>query len=322
VRVAATQERPDYRGCVEVRVLSDSAVFDNIDQEGLPIALDDLFDDRWLGEPVTVVGRVDAAYYPVRSPIRVPSEEYPPSGECRIWYADTAASDQPEPTDCEMDRRDVPEEAVLVDSDGLPVVDRCGLIAVDSFVIQLGDALRLAGTVDAEPTSDVIPVLPDADESLPDDEPIDVRLEPAPPGGNGSRILTTTGEPLLLEDVLVGDAVLVDGALVVDDPDFIRAALVLVDLDRLLERISTGEVADPTPEGFTLLAESNGCSSDAELEVVTDDATRFLRVTITEDGSTGELADGVAAGDRVSATGACQPEGLVADVVLIVVDER
>jgi hypothetical protein len=321
LRVAATDDRPEYRGCVKARVLEETAVFDNVDQDGLPIAIADLFDERWIGERVTVVGLLDRLY-PAMPPIRVPRGHLPPPGSCKLWYRDTPPGQQPPPIGCDLAPDDVPDGAVLIDSSGRPVVDLRGLIAIDSFVVQLGEALRLAATVAGVPTDDVIPVLPDVDQSLPSDAPIDVVLEPAPPGGNGSRVLSTTGEPLLPSDLFDGDAVLVDGVLVPDDPDFVRAALVLVDLDRLLERISTGEVVDPTPAGFTLLADVNGCRTGPELDVWTDEATRILRVTITDEGSTSEIAEAVTAGDEVSVTGACQPEGLVADVVLILVDER
>lgn len=321
VRVAATEDTPDYRGCVTANVLDETSVFDNLGGEGEPIPRADLYDEVWLGEPVTVVGLVDRAY-PARPPIRIPRGHLPPSGKCRVWLDDTPPGRQPSPVECDLDPEDVPDDGVLVDDRGRPVMDLRGLIAVDSFVVQLGDALRLTGFVDGDPIVGEIPFLPDPDQGVASDEVIPVLLAPAPVGGGGSRILSTTGEPLVVGDVLDGDAVLVDGVLRRTKPDVIRAALVLVDLDRLLERLSSGEVADPDADGFVLWPDENACRSGGELDVVTDSATRFLRVTITPEGSTSELADSVRAGDQVSVTGTCQPEGLVADVVLIVVDER
>ncbi len=321
VRVAATDETPEYRGCVKAHVQGDTSVFDNLGGDGDPIPRADLYDDAWLGEAVTVVGLVDRTY-PARPPIRIPPGHLPPRNRCRVWLDGTPPGQQPSPVDCDIAPEDVPENGVLVDRDGRPVMDHRGLLAVDSFVVQLGDALRLTGIVDGEPTTDEIPVLLDADQGVASVEPVAVQLASAPAGGGGTRILSTTGDPLDVADVLDGDAVLVDGVLVLGTPDSIRAALVLVDIDRLLEQLSSGEVADPTEDGFVLLTDENVCRTGSELDVVTDAATRFLRVTITADGSTSELTDRVETGDQVSVTGVCQPEGLVADVVLVVVDER
>ncbi len=321
VRVAATDDTPEYRGCVTVRVADDTAVFDNLGMAGLPIANADLYDESWLGESATVVGRVDRLH-PAAPAVHIPPGHRPPPGECRLWLIGTPPGHQPAPILCDVDPADVPRDALLIDSRGRPVMDHRGLIAFDAFVIQLGEALRLTGIVDAPPTADEIPIVLDPDQSVSAAGAIDVRLEPAPLGGNGSRILSTTGEVLGAEDVLEGDAVLVDGVLVLDSPDFLRAALVLVDIDRLLERLSTGEAIDVSEAGFTLVSEENGCRTGATLEVVTDEATRFLRVTITPDGSMSALTDGVLEGEIVSVTGVCHPEGLVADTVLIVDDER
>ncbi len=322
VPVVGTTELPAYRGCVTARIDAESAFFDNVEDEGRPRALDDLFDETWIGETVTLVGRVDHAL-PAVPVVRVPPGHHPPTGQCRIWYRDRPPGLQPRPIRrCDLDPEDVPTGAILIDDEGRPFIDREGLLTVDAFVVQLGDALRLTGEVDGEPVAGFLPVLLDPDQSVVSVEPVDVELQPAPAGGNGTRILTTTGEPLRLEDVFVADPVTVDGVLVLDDPDFVRAALILVDVDRAGELLVTGEVGELLEDGFELDLESNPCRTGLPLAVTTDDETRTLTVTITEEGSETAVTPGVQLGDEVSVTGLCDPYGLLANIVLVIDDTR
>lgn len=321
VPVVGTVEWPAYQGCLTARLGEQSAFFDNVEREGRPRALDDLFDEAWIGEAITLVGRVDATL-PAVPVVRVPPGHYPPRGACKIWYLGRPPGQQPSPTTCRLEPEDVPERAILIDDRGRPVIDRQGLLTVDAFVVQLGDALRLTGIVDAEPIGDVVPVLLDLDQSVSAADPIDVELQAAPLGGNGTQILTTTGEPLTLEDILESDPVTVDGVLILDDPDFIRAALILVDTHRAGEILVTGEVTDTVEDAFDLDVDTNPCRSGSPLSVTTDDATRFLTVTITDEGSETAVADGPSIGDETSVTGLCDESGLIANIVLVITDER
>jgi len=321
VPVVGTTELPAYDGCVTARVDEDSAFFDNVGDEGRPRALDDLFDEAWIGESVTLVGRVDDTL-PAVPVVRVPPGQYPPAGQCRVWFRGRPPGLQPRPTRCDPEPDEVPADAILIDDAGRPFIDREGLLTVDAFVVQLGAALRLTGVVDGEPVGDFLPVLLDPEQAVSASEPIDVELQAAPPGGNGTRILTTTGEPLALSDVFEADPVTVDGVLVLDDPDFLRAALILVDVDRAGELLVTGEVGELVVDGFELDLENNPCRTGLPLEVTTDDDTRTLTVTITEDGSETAATEGVEVGDEVSVTGLCDASGLIANIVLVIDDTR
>ncbi|MCR9093739.1 MAG: DUF4382 domain-containing protein [bacterium] len=321
VSVAETVELPAQRGCVTARLDEDSAFFDNVESEGRPRALDDLFDEFWVGESVTLVGLVDDTL-PAVPVVRVPPGQRPPRGACRIWFLGRPPGLQPRPTSCDVEPEEIPAAAVLIDDAGRPVIDRQGLLTVDAFVVQLGEALRLSGVVDAPPTVDVLPILLDPDQAVSALDPIDVALQSAPPGGNGTRILTTTGAPLALEDVFEGDPLTVDGVLVLDDPDFIRGALVLVDVERAGELLVTGEVVKVLDDGFELDLDVNPCRSGRPLAVTTDENTRALSVTITEEGSETAVTDGVVVGDEASVTGLCDDTGLIANIVLVIDDQR
>ena len=74
--------------------------------------------------------------------------------------------------------------------------------------------------------------------------------------------------------------------------------------------------------GFVVSTESSLCNHMSELEVFLDDETTLLRIIITEDGSTTEPEDEVSVDDVVSVTGTCDDESLIADVVLVIEDQR
>lgn len=321
IPVVGTGELPAYRGCVTARVRRDTAFFDNVEREGEPRPLADLFDEFWIGETIGFVGRVDPRVAPRRA-VRVPPGHYPPSGACKIWYPGRPPGHQPPPTRCTIDPEDVPDRAVLIDASGRPVIDRQGLLEIDALVVQLGDSLRLTGVVDAAVMDDVLPVLLDSGQPVARDVPIDVLLQAAPMGGNGTRILTTTGVPLEVAEVFAGDPITVDGVLVVDDPDFVRAALVLVDVERAGEALASGEVVEIREGGFVIDLESNPCRTGGSLDVLTDDETREVSVTITDEGSLTSVGVGLELDDQVSVTGWCETDALLASVVLRIDDQR
>lgn len=56
------------------------------------------------GEPVDAQGR----------PLNIPREEYPPAGQCRVWYPNRAPEHQPLPGPCEVVRQQVYPTGVLI----------------------------------------------------------------------------------------------------------------------------------------------------------------------------------------------------------------
>ncbi|MGD8634348.1 MAG: hypothetical protein PVF85_12300 [Anaerolineales bacterium] len=52
---------------------------------------------------------------------------------------------------------------------------------------------------------------------------------PAPAGGNGTKILVQSGEALSSDEIIPPRQVMVDGVLILSDPDYLNSALVIVD---------------------------------------------------------------------------------------------
>lgn len=170
-------------------------------------------------------------------------------------------------------------------------------------------------------------VFVDAGQAISSEEVLLVALQEAPIGRNGTRIFSSTGAPLEPTDIFINDSVMIDGVLILDTPDFLRAALILVDVERADEVISSGVVTRVFADGFEIEIEgradpSSACQNEATLDVLTSEATRRLTVTIDEAGSMTTIGSLVIRGDEVTVTGQCNADGLEANVVLIIDDQR
>lgn len=322
ISVVGENRRFAYRGCVTVQVDETASLFDNIDFGGEPRPLADLFDPNKLGAKVTVVGEIDPSLRP-RERLHVSRGHYPPRDRCKIWYEGRPPGHQPEAIDCPDDRADVPADAILIDDEGRPVRDGRGLLTIDARVVQLGDHLRLMGTVEAPVDVDQFPVLLEPDQAVHGGQALDVLLQAAPVGGNGTRILSTTGDALSPEDIQTADPVTVDGVLVLADPDVLRAALVIVDLRLAEEALATGTVIAIRRSALTIVTAQNPCDPDGDsLRVVSDDSTSYVTLSLTDEASTTDLGGDVVRGDAVSVTGLCESDGSFTADTLIVIDDR
>ncbi|HKK51060.1 MAG TPA: DUF4382 domain-containing protein [Myxococcota bacterium] len=323
MRVFNEREESSHRGCVEIRVDDSTSLFDNLEAEGRPRPVDELFDPEKLGSTITVVGKVDPSARPPRA-LFVPPGHFPPPGLCRIWTLGRPPGLQPAPSRCDLDRDDLPRSAVLIGERGRPVIDRRGLLTVDSRVVQLGEVLRLMGEVDSTVSQDELSVRLDPGQIVVSEDVLSVVLQDAPmDGGNGTQILTTRGVVLEPEDLFLDDPVTLDGVLVLDDPDFLRAALIIVDISLAQEGVASGTVVSVGGDGVVLETETNPCSrSGSDLEVRIDEETRIVTVTITEDSSTTTAGGTVEEQDSVTATGVCETDGSFSAEVVIVIDDQ
>lgn len=197
-----------------------------------------------IGDPVTVVGHID------RRADRIPAIEYghlPPPGECRLWYLDREPGQQPPPAKCEtFEGMAIPENAVLVNDQGLPVNDIYG---IDALVLEVG-SLETYRQYRGKATTSVIEstfnLLVEGNQGIVTDAPILTRLYPE------TRIFSADGveqDPSVIQPEL---KMAVDGVLALSDmaPDEIRAAFILVKLDDDIEMRLSGTVL--TIDGDTL----------------------------------------------------------------------
>jgi len=101
---------------------------------------------------------------------------------------------------------------------------------VDALVVELGGFLDLDGTVASGASNIRFNMNVHPNQGIQTASQLPVALQPAPVGGNGTKILSRSGEPLSSDAIITPRQVMVDGVLILSDPDYLNASLVIVDI--------------------------------------------------------------------------------------------
>lgn len=316
-----------YRACAWVQVTPDSGFFDNVNYIGTPRPLSELFQDDKLGLSATVAGVVQRFGHGYLD-LDIPLGHLPPPGECKLWYPKRPSGQQPPPASCDMLINTAPVDKVVIDHYGRIVLDRRGLVTITAVAVELGKFLQVDGKV-AEPVAgDSFTMAVAPGEAITSVDPIAVLLQPAPPGGNGTRIVSKTGA-LLPETAISPDGpVSVDGILVASNTGVgLRSALVVVDeaaaeLQRLSGKVLT--VGSMSATVTAAKAEDNPCGNVAgDVLVRFDSETSYLTVIVTNTSSTTVMGGTLEAGQTVEIYGRCTAvDAMDAEQVVIIDDRR
>jgi hypothetical protein len=323
--------RPDhdaaYRACAWIQVTPESGYFDNLNNGGTPRPLSELFQSDKLLQPATVAGVVRRFGHRYLD-LNVPPGHFPPPGSCKLWYPERPAGQQPPPASCAELIRTAPVDTVVIDHDGRIVLDRRGLFTVAAVAIEVGEFLQVDGTIvdsvaGGSFTMDVAP-----GEAITNATPLGVALQPAPAGGNGTRIVSKTGT-LLPETVITrDDEVSVDGIIVASTTAVgLRSALVVVDeAAASMQRLSGTvlSVGGTSATVRTARAEDNPCGDvPGDVVVRLTSSTSYLTVIVTNTSSTTVMGGTLAAGQTVDMYGRCTAAtGTDPDQVVIIDDRR
>lgn len=222
-------KRRSLAACADVAVDDLTAYFGS---EGLPI----LRTDIETGDPLTVVGHIDTRIDGIPS---IPHGHLPPPGECRLWHLDRSTGDQPPPEQCEnFEDIEIPENAVVLNDQGLPAHD---IFGIDALALESGELetfRQFRGKATTSVVEDQFNFLVDGEQGIATDMPVLTRLFPE------TRIFSTDGteqDPGVVQPELKAT---VDGVLALSDvdPDEIRAAFILVKLDDDTEMRLSGTV--------------------------------------------------------------------------------
>jgi hypothetical protein len=153
-------------------------------------------------------------------------------------------------------------------------------------------------------------------------DPLPVVLQPAPAGGNGTKILSRSGEFLTSDDIDIGQHVTVDGVLTGPNPLFLNSALVIIDTDALNKDIATGIVNRVGSDSLLLEADSFVCepgTGPGFYVVNFTDATDVYEVTESSSSIEGKFVDSdeLDIGQRIDISGECNNNELLAHTIVI-----
>lgn len=314
-----------YQGCAWVNITADTGLFDNISHDGAPRPLLELYQNSNLGKSATVAGVVDGFGHGVLE-LDIPAGQLPPPGECKLWYPERPDGQQPPPEPCSDLVASAPTDTVVIDHDARILLDRRGLMSVNALAMELGKFLKLNGSVETGVTTDRFSMQLRPGEAIARADPLPVELQPAPAGGNGSRIVSKSGELLAPTAMRSGSSVSVDGILISSAEDYIRSALVVVDELMALSRASGTvlTVGDQSAVISTASAENNPCANaPGDLVISFDNDTRFVTVTVADSGSSSNMGGTLAADQAVDVYGTCAVDATFeADQIIIIEDTR
>lgn len=314
-----------YQGCAWVDITTDTGLFDNLAHGGAPRPLSELYQDSKLGESATVTGVVDGFGHGVLE-LNIPAGQLPPPGECKLWHPERPAGQQPPPKPCSDLIATAPTDTVVIDHDARILLDRRGLVDIDALAVELGDFLTLDGSVETAVVDDRFTMLLRPGEAIDSADPLPVELQAAPVEGNGTRIVSKSGELLTQAAISEDSAISVDGIFVSSADVHIRSALVVIDELPALSRASGTvlTVSDQSAVVSTATAEDNPCAgAPGDLAVSFDNDTRFVTVTVTDAGSTSSMGGSLAADQTVDLYGTCAVDATFeADQIVIIEDTR
>lgn len=310
-------------GCVEVALGDDTAFFDNQEYEGMPRALDELFQKAKLEQSLTVIGWPQYRVPPYMD-IEVPEGHYPPRGECILWKSGVEPGQQDEPIDCDDLPDEIGDDVVVVTHEGIEKAPHYPLMVLDALAIELGEFLQLEGEVAADADEDGFTMDLADSASIKAENPLSVLLQKGEYDDiNGTRIVSKTGELLEASDILAMLPVQVDGVLNIDT-DTLKAALVILDVIALGNEQVTGIIESIEDGYITLIPEADTvCGFETELlQVNLSNELDLLTVVITDEESVIEPGGFLEAGQTIGMNGVCETSGYETDNVVIVDDQR
>jgi len=212
-------------------------------------------------------------------------------------------------------------------NDGTPVVFDFATKQTDWIQVNLTQAKGRFGLAEIEAYSSAgsddgfdMTVLPG--QGYTSTDPLPVVLQPAPVGGNGTKILSRNGVSLQRDDIEPGQTVTVDGVLTGPSPVYLNSALVIVDTDALSKDIASGTIDRVGSNTLLLEADSFVCEpgTGPGFYVVNFTAdTDIYQVTESSSAIEGDFvgSDSLEIGQITDISGECVNNELLADTIVI-----
>jgi len=190
---------------------------------------------------------------------------------------------------------------------------------LEALVVELGGFLNLKGSV-ATGASDIrFNMTVDPNEGIQPGGELPVALQPAPPGGNGTKILSRSGNALTGATIIPQRPIMADGVLILAqaDPDFLNSSLVIVDTsDGGGKDEASGVIERLSADALLLGADSFPCEAGAGSFVVSFDAQTIVYRSTGAGGSFVDTSS-LTPGQNVDISGACDGTSLAAQTIII-----
>ena len=190
---------------------------------------------------------------------------------------------------------------------------------LEALVVELGGFLNLDGSV-ASGASDIrFNMNVDPNAGIQTGGELPVALQAAPPGGNGTKILSASGDALTGAAIVPQRSVTVDGVLILGQtsPDYLNSALVIVDAsDGSGNQQASGVIEGLSADTLSLGANSFPCEAGTGSFLVgVDTQTIVYRSSASE----GEFVDtgSLTVGQNVDISGDCDGTTLMAKAIII-----
>jgi hypothetical protein len=193
---------------------------------------------------------------------------------------------------------------------------------LSALVVELGGMLNLGGTVTSGASDIRFNMEVDSGEGISTDGDLPVALQPAPAGGNGTKILNRRGDPLTTDAIIPPRTVMVDGVLILpeSDPDYLNSALVIVDTsDAIPAEMANGTIVRLGENGFLLEAGTFPCEDGTGSFNASFDAETVVYLASSSGSGFVDTAS-LAVGQKVDINGKCEATTLAADFIIITED--
>jgi hypothetical protein len=188
---------------------------------------------------------------------------------------------------------------------------------VDAIVVELGGFLDLNGTVASGASDSRFNMSVDPNQGIQAQGELSVALQPAPSGGNGTKILSPSGEQLSGADIIPPRPVMTDGVLILSDPDYLNSSMVIVDTSANSGNDEASGIIDSvSDQSLRLAADTFPCEAGSGLFNVSFDSSTIVYRS-TESG--GEFVDtgALAPGQDADISGSCAGTTLDAQTIII-----
>ena len=188
---------------------------------------------------------------------------------------------------------------------------------VDAIVVELGGFLDLDGTVTSGASDTRFNMSVAPNQGIQAQGELPVALQAAPLGGNGTKILSPSGEQLSSTDIIPPHQIMVDGVLILSDPDYLNSSLVIVDTSGNTgnDEVS-GIIQDVSGQSLRLAVDAFPCEPGTGTFNVSFDGGTIVYLS-TESG--GEFVDteALAPGQEADISGSCVGTTLSANTIII-----